>query len=125
MTWTAWLPIEPCAKERPRVTRNGTYMSKRYTGWRKRFCLMAQGSWKDTFENSLPKSPLTGPLHIIVMVYTKSGKMRPDLDNVGAACLDALQDAGVIANDRDARRLEFILDKDKTPGIDITVESYQ
>ncbi len=50
--------------------------------------------------------------------------MRPDLDNVGAACLDALQDAGVIENDRDAVRLTFILDKDKKPGIDITVDTY-
>ncbi len=117
MSWSALLPIEPCAKERPRVTRNGTYMSKRYTDWRKRFCLHAK-----TFATGL--EPIPGPLSIIVIVYTKSGKMRPDLDNVGAACLDALQDAGVIENDRDAVRLTFILDKDKKPGIDITVETY-
>ena len=51
--------------------------------------------------------------------------MRPDLDNVGGAVLDALQDAGVIANDREAVRLTFLIDKDKRAGIDITVETYK
>ncbi len=118
MTWQAFLPIEPCAKERPRVTRNGTYMSKRYTDWRKRFVFLTRSCANGIF-------PVPGPLSISVLVCTASGKMRPDLDNVGAACLDALQDAGVIANDRDAVRLSFILAKDKKPGIDITVETYQ
>ncbi len=117
MSWSALLPIEPCAKARPRVTRRGTYMPKSYMEWRRRFVALCN---KDDLHRAL----VPGPLSIIVIVYTKSGKMRPDLDNVGAACLDALQDAGVIENDRDAVRLTFILDKDKKPGIDITVDTY-
>ncbi len=94
-------------------------MPKSYQDWRKRFCAHAKA-----LATGIDDLPVPGPLSIIVIVYTKSGKMRPDLDNVGAACLDALQDAGVIENDRDAVRLTFILDKDKKPGIDITVETY-
>lgn len=85
-----------------------------YMDWRKRFCALI----------SPPDAPIAGPLSIIVIVYTKSGKMRPDLDNVGAGVLDALQDAKVIVNDREAVRLTFILDKDKVPGLDITVDQY-
>lgn len=114
MSFYQFFPIEPMAKARPRVTKRGTYMPKDYMAWRKKFCSICM---------HMP-SPVKPPLSISVMVLTKSGKMRPDLDNVGAAVLDALQDAKVIANDRDAVRLTFILDKDKEPGIDVTVETY-
>lgn len=114
MTWSQFLPIEPCAKARPRVTRRGTYMPAGYMKWRRRFCAMVVP----------PARPMAGSLSVTVMVFTKSGHMRPDLDNVGAGVLDALQDAKVITNDRNAVRLTFILDKCKEAGIHITAEEY-
>lgn len=116
MTWTQFLPIEPCAKARPRVTRRGTFMPKSYMTWRKKFCALVKR----------PAEPIAGRLSVIVLVCTKSGKMRQDLDNVGAAVLDALQDAGVIANDRDATRLSFVMGLPNIgAGIDIRVEMDQ
>ena len=87
-----------------------------YMKWRSRFVVLSKTGKGDI--------PVQAPLSIIVLVRTASGKMRPDLDNVGAAVLDALQDAGVIANDRDAVRLSFALDKDKRPGIDVYVDTH-
>jgi Holliday junction resolvase RusA-like endonuclease len=91
MIYEADIPIEPHAKERPRFGSGRAYNSKRYTDWRKRFVALAPRV----------KQPMSGALEVSIFFHTKSGKMRPDLDNAAAGVCDALQDAGVIANDRD------------------------
>jgi Holliday junction resolvase RusA-like endonuclease len=45
------------------------------------------------------------PVEVEVVIRTKSGNMKPDIDNAAGAYLDALQAAGVIANDCLVRRL--------------------
>lgn len=112
MSWEQFFALEPMAKARPRVTRRGTYMPPNYTAWRERFVL----SCKD-----VPKVPLSGSLSLTLMILTKSGKMRPDLDNVTGAVLDALQDARVIGNDRDVTCIYARIVKDKVPGIEVKV----
>lgn len=105
--------LEPMAKARPRVTRRGTYMPKPYQQWRQRFCAACYK----------PEQPIAGRLSVVVQVYTKSGKMRPDLDNVVGAVLDALQDAGVMANDRSVSAIHATLEQDKHgPGIYVKAE---
>lgn len=99
--------LPPMAKARPRVTRRGTYMPANYTKWRKVFAARCYR----------PFQPFLGRISVIIRVYTKSGKMRPDLDNVVGAVLDAMQDAEVLANDRLVTHLEASLEKDRAAGI--------
>ena len=112
MNWSQFLPIEPCAKARPRVTRHGTYMPPKYQQWRKRFVALIKP----------PAEPMTGRLRVTVNIYTASGRMRPDLDNCFGAVADALQDARVIANDRDIEALWCGIHANKNSGISVAVE---
>lgn len=112
MIYTAHIPIEPHAKERPRFGSGRTYNSKRYTDWRKKFCALAPKS----------KRGMGGSLEVSIFFLTKTGKMRPDLDNAAAAVCDALQDAGVVINDRDITDLHCGITKsDVAPAIQITI----
>lgn len=83
--------LPPKAKARPRVTQNGTYMPPAYAQWKRDFAVACHGyPWR-----------VIGRFSIVIRFYTPTGRMRCDLDNAAAAVLDALQDAGVIENDRD------------------------
>lgn len=106
------IPVGPMAKARPRITRRGTYMPDHYTAWRRAFtahCL----------DQGVPD--VVGPFAIGVIFQTKNGRMRPDLDNAIGAVLDALQDAGIIANDSACDQLAAAKRKGKTPAIIITL----
>ena len=108
------LPIEPKAKARPRVTSNGTYMPRDYQEWRERFVALVGDQWRG--------EPF-GMFGIDLTVTTKTGRMRPDLDNVLGAVLDALQAARVVENDRMCRWAFCEIVKGKTPGLTITIEA--
>lgn len=113
---TIYLPLPPMAKARPRVTRNGTFMPKRYQDWRKSFVLL----WR----KAKGARGLTGTLEVKVWFCTKTGTMRPDVDNAYSACLDAMQDAGAFVNDRQVRCGSFEVMKANEvdpPGILITM----
>lgn len=104
------VPLAPQAKARPRVTKNGTYMPKAYQKWRQEFVkLCAVQPWQS----------VEGSFGITIRFLTKSGSMRPDLDNAAAACLDALQDAGVILNDRACKKLSAEVAQGKGYRIEI------
>lgn len=106
--------LKPQAKARPRVTARGTYMPPAYQAWRMDFvAAVNQQRWE----------PVTGPFAIVLRFVTKSGTMRPDLDNAVGACLDALQDAGVVANDRDCVKLSAEVAKGKGYAIEIELRS--
>ena len=104
------LSLAPQAKARPRVTSKGTYMPRAYQTWRKDFVAAC---------NEVEWSPVVGPFAIGIKFVTKTGSMRPDLDNAVGACLDALQDAGVIENDRDCKKLSAEMVKGKRTQIEI------
>lgn len=103
--------LAPHAKARPRVTKHGTYMPEAYTKWRKSFCLLSNP----------PKEPIPGSVQVGIHIQTESGRMRPDLDNAAGAILDALQDAGVIENDKMVSGLHASIKKSDRPGIWVTV----
>ena len=90
------LDIRPCAKARPRVTRNGCFMPKPYVLWRKEFVRQMKAQWDGV--------PLVGRLEVTARFECKKS-LRPDLDNAIGAVLDALQDAGTVPNDSAVRVL--------------------
>lgn len=106
--------LRPQAKARPRVVKGHAYMPKAYQDWRAEFADLARQQYKG--------APLTGCVAVALVYRTKTGSMRPDLDNAAAAALDALQDAAVIANDRQVRRLLAEVIKSKDAGITVVVE---
>lgn len=106
------IPMKPAAKARPRVTRNGTWMPHAYQAWRREFVTHCEGS-----------EQVSGPFSLAVRFETKSGTMRPDLDNAAAAVLDALQDAEMVENDRLCRRLFAEVVKAKGNRIVIDIEA--
>lgn len=109
--------MSPMGKARPRVTRSGhAYMPKQYTEWKKSFGARAKLLWA-------PWHPIEGPFAIRITLGTKSGKMRSDIDNAAGSVLDALQDAGLIKNDRDCRQLWARIITTNLPGISVEVEA--
>lgn len=110
-----FIPMAPLGKARPRVTKRGTYMPIKYSKWKAEFGMRAKLAWA-------PFHPITGPFSMRIIFGTLTGKMRSDLDNAFASVADALQDAGLIANDRDCRHLSARLIVTKQPGISVEVE---
>lgn len=90
-------------------------MPDSYVKWKRQFGLHATMAWA-------PWPNITGPFSIKIIIGTKSGKMRSDLDNSLGSVLDALQDVGLIANDRDCRQLSAKIIVTKQPGISVEVE---
>jgi Holliday junction resolvase RusA-like endonuclease len=112
-----FIPMAPMGKARPRVTKRGhAFMPRSYKKWKAEFGLRAKNAWQ-------PWPPINGPFLIRITIGTKSGKMRSDLDNSAGSVLDALQDAGLIANDRDCRQLSARIIVTKQPGISVEVEA--
>lgn len=109
------LPMKPAAKARPRVTSKNTYMPRAYQEWRQEFRWLC-------VERGLCVR-LDGPFAVAVVFVTPRGTMRPDLDNAIAAVLDAMQDAEVITNDRNCRRLAAEVVKGKRYEIRIELEA--
>jgi Holliday junction resolvase RusA-like endonuclease len=66
-------------------------MPKKYMQWRQSFVRQARMLCHETIDV---------PFAMSVIFSTETGKMKPDRDNAKGAILDALQDAGIIANDR-------------------------
>ena len=93
---------------RPRITRFGrAYMPQRYREWKKAAAEELRGQWGDAepmagpvavelvFWFARPKSRCRVKLRDIVVPRTGRG----DLDNAVKSVLDAIQDAGIFAND--------------------------
>lgn len=110
-----FVPMPPMGKARPRMTRSGhCFMPNSYTKWKKDFALRARFQWGS-------EPAITGPFAIHLVLTTKTGKMRSDIDNAAGSVLDSLQDARLIDNDRDCRELQVRLEQGKVPGIHVTV----
>jgi Holliday junction resolvase RusA-like endonuclease len=107
---TLVIPIGPMAKARPRVTRRNVYMPAHYQAWREKFAGYCLGARE-----------VVGTFALTVAFRTKTGNMRPDLDNAVGAVLDALQDAKVIANDSACKSLVAFLEKGHRSEITITL----
>lgn len=102
------LRFKPMGKERPRVTKFGTFMPKAYEAWR------AMVRWQ--VRSQVPADlagllPLTDRLRFSATFSAVHGAMGPDLDNAIGALWDAIQVPpkggwGLIANDRQIRRVD-------------------
>lgn len=105
------VPLPPMPKMRPRFGQGRAHNDERYSQWKRDFGVHCWGK----------PSLGAGPFGIHIQFETTTGRMRPDLDNAAGAVLDALQDAGVIGNDRDAVDLRAVITKRAVPQILITL----
>jgi len=136
--------LAPVAKQRPRVTKNGTFTPQRTAYFERQLRILSR--------KYMPKYPLLGPLRVTLDFYVtlpKSPKdpewptQRPDLDNYVKAVLDGLgsiwkrdglthrrhliesgfwkDDAQVV--DLRARKMYSYVNKGRHPWIEITIVS--
>lgn len=101
------LRLAPAGKERPRVTKFGTFMPHAYEAWRKACRWMVRSQVPPAI---LPRLPLISRLYLAATFTVPGGSMKPDLDNALGAILDAIQVPpkggwGLIANDSQIKRL--------------------
>jgi Holliday junction resolvase RusA-like endonuclease len=82
------LRIAPAGKERPRVTKHGTFMPHAYEAWRSAFRWMVRSQIPPSV---LPRLPLISRLYLAATFTVPGGSMNPDLDNALGAILDAIQ----------------------------------
>ena len=78
-------------KARPRVTRHGTFIPKKYRAWKLGAIAEFKRQWG-------ARAAITEPVAISISLRGKHSR-RGDLDNIAGAILDALQDAEVLRND--------------------------
>lgn len=108
--WSFEIPWRGIPKPRPQVTENGVYNPAHYT------------EWKDNIKELLShhRVAFEGPVSLDLLFTEKSVHVRVipvvenfqrdkwvkgDLDNLAGGVMDALQDAGLIDNDRDVVQL--------------------
>lgn len=77
-------------KPRPIVTKQGTFMPKRYTIWKTNAII--------DFRTQYKASPLAKVESITIKLIGKHSR-RGDCDNISGAVLDALVQAEILAND--------------------------
>lgn len=85
------LPAPPSANKMYRYAGNRVLKSSAYRQWLKECdALIWQKGWRDQ---------MTGPLRVRIHITPKDNRLR-DIDNYIKPCLDVLESAGVIENDR-------------------------
>ena len=95
------IPLEPVPASRPRVTRWGTYYTKRYKDW-----MVAATAFLPT-----PPSPFVGPVQVAIDVYCTRPKKPAneypigDIDNYAKATLDAVTQARIWNDDKQVTEL--------------------
>lgn len=109
------IPIRGKPKPRPRFdpVRRRTYMPDDYTSWRDQTVAFLRRAWPAQTD------PIDGPLRLVahfqsdgidLQLYPVDGSrptgVRADMDNLVGGLMDALQEAGVIANDNQILELE-------------------
>ena len=100
------IPLKGKSKPRPRVTKNGTFMSKPYMQWKKDVasCLTELKVSMNNFDGPVALEVVFGSTDMWVQVVPVSverpkGLKRNDLDNLVGGLADALQDCEVIKDD--------------------------
>jgi len=87
-----WLPGAVVPKARPRVTRNGTYLPRKYRDWR----LLAEAEiLSQVGERSM--LPLSSPVAVKILLQ---GRNIGIVHNLVRSILDALVNSGVLKDDR-------------------------
>lgn len=115
--------IRPQSKRNSQFRNGYAYVEPHYRSWRGAVAAIARGQWLRP--DFTMREPLTDPIAVSVTFKTASGLLRGDLDNGFAGLMDALQEAGVIENDRLIRRLSAEVVKAKRSDCGITVRIEQ
>lgn len=118
------LPIRGMPKKRPVVTKNGTYMPKRYVEWKEEFVelLTAAIGKHDPIEGNVGLRLEFGSDTIRLQLYATDVPKRvkhmrvSDLDNLVGAVMDALQDHGIIEDDIQVVHLEALIEGEGSDG---------
>ena len=108
---TVAVPLPPMPKKRPRVTRNGTFMPPAYVKWKAdvgTLIKVAANRQQAQFTGRVAVSVDFSKDHMVVEVESIERERfgQADIDNLAGAVMDALQESGVIVNDRDVVELE-------------------
>jgi Holliday junction resolvase RusA-like endonuclease len=113
--------VRPQSKRNSQFRNGFAYVEPHYRQWRTMAAMVARGQWLRP--DFTMREPLTDPISVAVTFKTASGVMRGDLDNGFAAMADVLQDAGVIENDRQIKRLsaEVVKVPKGHAGITVTI----
>lgn len=125
---------DPVGKARPRVTKHGTFMPKRYQRWKREAKRRLSKAWGDRealrFAEVHIEIVIRRPKRLIPReqggTLSKAGWLRerespercgakPDLDNAVGAVLDALQEAGVLEDDK---QVDELVSSKRYAGID-------
>lgn len=101
------LEIPPMPKKRPRVTRNGTFMPAEYVTWKEEVGVLVVNAMRlvsaEAFTGRIELDVTFHRKRMTVLILETDNERhgRADIDNLLGAVMDAMQDAGVIDNDRD------------------------
>ena len=109
--WTICLAGPPVGQGRPRVWAGGRVGQPASSEW-------ARERWR---RNLAARPMVVGPVAVSIEVSVKRRK-KPDLDNVVKLILDAMTDAGIIADDVQVDRLSSarIVDGRASEGVAVT-----
>ena len=101
------IKLPPKGKDRPRVCGGRAHMPDDYTAWMTSFviqCRMQAHKHGKIF-------PLKTHTRIFTDFYTVSGNTQSDVDNAHSACLDGLQKASIIINDKQNKGGGYLIGK--------------
>ena len=98
------LPFPPSINHYWRHSRNGTYISAEGKSFRRKVKLLCRGT-----------EPLKGRLRVELQV-TWPDRRRRDIDNIQKPVLDALEHAGVCADDSQIKDLRTVVVGVEKPG---------
>jgi Holliday junction resolvase RusA-like endonuclease len=123
---TIYADIKPMPSPRPRVCRFGTYMPKTYTAWKKEFIKLGKLCDQTSQQGRLSVF-ITCDVEPPISCSKKEREARlrdgvpaGDLDNHIKSILDAMQEAGVFANDNQVVKL--VAEKKYAPKQGVTVK---
>ena len=107
MTYRARIEVPPMPKKRPIVTKNGTYMPKKSVEWKDNVAEV-MGITAKHMPGYVDLSVAFRRDSMVVTLHDADGGIRhgrSDIDNLVGGVMDALQESGVIDNDKDVVRI--------------------
>jgi Holliday junction resolvase RusA-like endonuclease len=111
--------IRPQSKRNSQFRNGFAYVEPHYRAWRSLAAGVARSQWLRP--DFTMREPIDDAIAVSVTFKTASGVMRGDLDNGFAAMADVLQDSGIIANDKQIKRLSAEIVKSPRSDVGITV----